>query len=497
MSFRRLVRAHMRTHVIVSIASPRRCNRVAAIRNCPCRRRSDDCPRRAAAMSDSNFRRLVLVLVFWIYGTNAYADVPGALPEALEADSATTAMSASAPLTVEALVAEVLSRNPGLAAMRAAADASAARAKQASSLPDPMLSMAVAPETLGRSYSGPANYRVEFSQGLPWPGKLHLKGSAAQYEAEASNEDVAAMRLKLVALTKSAYADWYFAHRALAINARELDLVNTLRDTAVHRYAAGTAAQQDVLLGDLERSRLRQRNLELTGRLDTARAQIDALLGVDGDAPLAPPTAALSSPHTSSYEALRAAALTRHPELVRIQDQLAAQRSRLQLAHKAFLPDFSVSTGYNRLWDETEKRWTIGIGISLPIDLGRRRAAVREAEANIAQAQAGLTERRSQLLAELAQAQAWVTTAGSIIELYERETLPQARDFLGATRLDYVNGRGSFLNVMEAERRLLDIELGLEQARAQKFQGLAELERWAGGPSAEAWPTASFDGNAP
>ena len=96
-------------------------------------------------------------------------------------------------LSVEALVEEVLARNPSLAQMVAAREAASARYPQAISLPDPMFGTMVAPASIG-SNNVEFGYRLEVSQKYPFPGKRALRGQAALAEASAAGEDVEDMR---------------------------------------------------------------------------------------------------------------------------------------------------------------------------------------------------------------------------------------------------------------------------------------------------------------
>src|SRR5436305_592998 len=74
-------------------------------------------------------------------------------------------------LTVEALVQQVLARNPSLAQMAAAAETAAARYPQVTSLDDPTFGATLAPAGLGSQGDGSRGYRLEVSQKFPWPGK--------------------------------------------------------------------------------------------------------------------------------------------------------------------------------------------------------------------------------------------------------------------------------------------------------------------------------------
>ncbi|MHB1334212.1 MAG: TolC family protein, partial [Sulfuriferula sp.] len=150
------------------------------------------------------------------------------------------------PLTAKQLVQTVLQHNQSIDSMRAAADASSARIESAGALDDPMVSYAVAPNTAGGPRQG-LNQNLQISQKFPWPGTLDLRSKMASAEAESADQQVADLRLRLVARARADYAQWYYVHRALAVNAENRNLVMRLRAVAESAYASGQSPQQDVL----------------------------------------------------------------------------------------------------------------------------------------------------------------------------------------------------------------------------------------------------------
>ena len=65
-------------------------------------------------------------------------------------------------------------------------------------------------------------------------------------------------------------------------------------------------------------------------------------------------------------ESLRDQALQSRPELKAWAARTEGFKTRTKLAQREFYPDFNLSAGYNSLWDRTEKRFTLGIGINIP-----------------------------------------------------------------------------------------------------------------------------------
>ncbi|MCO6442060.1 MAG: TolC family protein, partial [Nitrococcus mobilis] len=179
------------------------------------------------------------------------------------------------------------------------------------------------------------------------------------------------------------------------------------------------------------------------------------------------------------FEALQQTAIETHPELERLQAQLAAQRAEVGLANKNFYPDFQLSTGYNSLWEEEDKRWSVGVSINIPWNRSKYRSLLDAAQAEAMRARWQLVDRRAELLAELVRTRAELVESSEVIELYQERLVPLARDNLDAALADYRAGAGDFLEVITAETKKLMTELRLARARADYLRRLAALERWS------------------
>jgi outer membrane protein TolC len=393
------------------------------------------------------------------------------------------------PLISQQLVKAVLERNPSLPALRAAAQAAASRVEPAGALDDPMVSYAFAPQTIGgiENPTGPdrgLNQSIDLSQEIPWPGTLGLREDAARSEADAASQDLADLRLEIIAAAKAGFAEWYYVHRALAINEANRDLLIELRNVAETQYAAGRATQQDVIQAELEHTRLLHETLALQREQRSTQAQLNALLNRAPSEYLAPPAALADPVVPPDLRVLQQTAIENHPELKGLQAQLDANRARVELAGKDFYPNIELMAGYDSFWDEDEQRFTVGIGVNVPWNRSKYRALKDAAQADAMQAQWELADRRTQLLAAVARARAEVAETVDVIKLHHELLVPLAQDNLNAAEADYRAGAGDFLDVITAENRKLTVELEFARAQADYVRRLAGLKRWTGGQ----WP---------
>lgn len=388
-------------------------------------------------------------------------------------------LSYSEVITADSLVNLVLDRNPGIESLAAIEEAAKYQIDPARSLDDPMFSYGFAPRTFGREDQG-LNQKIELSQKVPWPGTLAAREEVALQEVKVAHEDVRALRLHLIALAKSAYAEWYFVDRALEIHGSTSELLEELRAAAETRYAAGRALQQDVLQAEVEQRNLDRHGLKLNRLKSSIQARINTLLNQEPNSPL-PPAADISIRKPIPPLAdLEQRAIDLHPKLKRLNAQVAANSAKVTLAEKDFYPELRFTAGYNSLWDEADKRPIVGVSINVPLDRSKRKATLSKAKANERSLQMQLVNQRALLLGDLARTYAEALESAEAVELYENSIVPLANEYLSAAIADYQSGTGSFLSVITAEQKKLVTEEALERNRANYFSRIAELERWTG-----------------
>jgi outer membrane protein TolC len=404
-------------------------------------------------------------------------------------------------LTVEALVEQVLARNPSLAQMVAAWRAASARYPQVTSLEDPTFAATIGPGTIAPDDPGVEfAYRLEISQKLPFPGKLRLRGENALAEASAAGRDVDDVRLQLVESARAAFYDYYLVDRALEVNDESLRLLRDFRKNAQSRYQTGLVPEQDVLQADVEIGREQDRRLELDQMRQVAVARINTLMHLPPDSPLPPPPKQLNvADELPDAQVLRTAALARRPDLQALADRIAAEEASLGLAHKEFYPDFEPFFMYDRFMGNVSANrdlaTMLGVRLNLPVYRQRRYGAVAEAEARIAQRKAELARLSDQVNYQVQEAYARVQRSEKSVRLYRDTILKAAEANVKAAQSAYTTGKIPFLSLIEAQRNVVGLRDRYYEAVADYFRRRAALERAVGGPLTPA-PPASGAGQA-
>jgi outer membrane protein TolC len=407
-----------------------------------------------------------------------------ATPSAIVPESTGPAFPQASVLSVDALVQEVLARNPTLPQMTAAWQAASAKIPQVTSLEDPFFGATIAPASIGSS-SVDFGGRLEIAQKFPWPGKLGLRGANASAEANAAANDVEDARLQLIEAARMAFYDYYLVYRAIAVNEVGLGLLDIIRKSVDTQSGLGKADAQDQYQVAVEIGKQRERALLLDRLRKVAVARLDTLMHLAPDLPLPPPPKEIAvEAALPEATALRAGALSRRPDLAAVRNHIAAEEAALGLANREHYPDFDVMAAYDTIMGNGPTRdlaAQLAVRVNLPVRKTRLMAAVSEAESKLAQRRAELARMSDQANYEMQQAYEQVKEAERVVQLYKKEILPSAQNQVRAAQAGYIATRIPLITWIEAQRNSVNLQDRYYEATADYFRRLATLERAAGG----------------
>jgi outer membrane protein TolC len=409
------------------------------------------------------------------------------LPAAVAAAALPQTPTDAAPvLTLDAAVAAATAGNPGLAALRARADAMAAVPSQAGSLPDPVLSLGAVNlpvDTFDRAQEPMTQLQLGIEQALPFPGKLEDKQRAAEFDAAAAASNVDEARLHLVDKVKTAWWQVFYLDRALEIVSRNRGLLHQFVQIAQTRYQVGEGLQQEVLLAQVELSKLIDRKLELQGARRQETARLNALLDRAAAAPVRLPDK-LDEPLATllpQEELLRRAESAR-PLLTQRRQEIEAARARHALARADRYPDFTLGAVYgfragrNAGGSDRPDMASVRLGIRLPLYAGRKQdKAVEQRAGELQQRQFALQDALLQVQADIAAARSDYRRASQQVELFRTGIIPQARQSVASMLSGYQVNKVDFLNLVRAQITLYDYETRYWKTFSEAGQALARL----------------------
>lgn len=387
---------------------------------------------------------------------------------------AAAAAAEEAPrLDLAAYLAEVRAANPEIAAAAALAKAGAAKVKQAALPADPTLEFE-------RMYgdnllSGGATERnILIRQEFRNPYKYRLQKKAAEADAAYSASLKNDKANKIIAEAREAYYDYALLWKTERVYAENIELLKKFSRIAETRYAVNQAPQSDAVKAQVELSKALNMLITVQQEKETAAARLNALRNRPPETALAEPAEAAVKPETADFKALEGKAVAANPELAAMAARLKASEKRLSLARAEYAPDFMLSWR-RRGSDDAAMNGTydLSLGLTLPLWFTRTAAMAGEAAAERDMGAAEYDAARNALLLELKGAVVKQNYYARLLDLYGGTVLPQAEQSLKAAEAGYESGKTDFLDLIDANRTLLD-------AKREYYEYAAGYAGWLG-----------------
>ena len=388
-------------------------------------------------------------------------------------------------LTLQSAISTAVQDNPSLAQIQARSEAMAAIPSQVGSLPDPVISfnaLNLPVDTFDTAQENMTQMQGGISQAIPFPGKLTLREQAASYQAEAAVHDITEARWHLLRDVKKTWWALFYLDRALEIITVNQNLLRQFIEIAQTKYQVGDGLQQDVLLAQLELSKLFDNELRLTSAREKAEAQLNALLNrpadykidiseqVSKDLPTLQAESVLFQ-HAENYRALLASK----------RKSINAAESRLNLAKKNFYPDFKVGAFYGGRDDmltgqERADFLSLKLSMNVPIFASsKQQKAVDQRTSELMQQRYGLQDQWNKVRATISSAYSDFHQTKNQVVLFKSGIIPQARQTVASMLAGYQVNKVDFLNLVRSQITLYNYETQYWKALTEANQALAQL----------------------
>jgi outer membrane protein, heavy metal efflux system len=393
-------------------------------------------------------------------------------------------------LTLQAATELAVKDNPDLAQIQARAKAMAAIPSQEGALPDPQISinaMNLPVNTFNLHQEDMTQLGGGISQAIPFPGKLALREQAAAFEAEAASQNVTEARWRLLSEVKTTWWLIYYLDRTLQITDSNYTLLQQFVEIARTKYEVGEGLQQDVLLAQLELSKLLDQQLMLKASRRNAAASLNALLDKPANSEVRlPETIALQLPTIKQENQLYQQAETSRAILEGNRLGINAAQSRLDLAKKGYLPDFTVDASYGARADtpsgiQRANMLSLNLSINVPIFAAQKQAkAVDQRNSELMQEKYALQDEWNKVRSQITQGYNDYQRAKDQVVLFETGIVPQARQTVASMLAGYQVNKVDFLNLVRSQITLFEYETQYWKAFSEANQSLAQLSAAVG-----------------
>lgn len=393
-------------------------------------------------------------------------------------------------LSLQSAIELAVQDNPDLAQIQARAQAMAAIPSQEGALPDPQLSfnaMNLPVDTFSLEKEDMAQLGFGISQAIPFPGKLALREQAAAFEAEAASQNVTELRWRLLSEVKKTWWLIFYLDRALQIVDNNYTLLKQFVEIARTKYEVGEGLQQDVLLAQLELSKLLDQQLMLKASRRNAAASLNALLDKPANESVRlPEQVELQLPTLKQENLLYQKAETSRAILEGNRLGINAAQSRLDLAKKGYLPDFTVDASYGARANtpagiQRSDMLSLNLGINVPIFAAQKQAkAIDQRTSELMQQRYALKDEWNKVRSQITQGYNDYRRSKDQVVLFETGIVPQARQTVASMLAGYQVNKVDFLNLVRSQITLFEYETQYWKAFTEAQQALAQTAQAVG-----------------
>ena len=407
-------------------------------------------------------RNFHLVLLFFVFRARAQDPPPAAHEQP----------------GIDCVIEQVLANNPSLRSARANWRALKQRIPQARAWEDARVGVDV--ERMNRR--NPYDYSDSewmISQEFPLTGKNKLRGKVATSEAETAWLQLRRKELDLIAGARIAWFKLGNAHLQLDLNRKNQALWRQLTEITRRKYEVGAQSQADVLVAETEAAKIDE--VLISGQRDiwAAESELNTLMGRAPAIPWQKPLLKEPNHGPLSFDELRTIALENRPELKIGRAKIDAARHRLELARKEWIPDpeFRIEarqvSGTGRVINE----YDTGIFLKFPwFNRGKYSAMVREAAEMAEGAGHDLASLEQETVRAVHDQLKKVETFHHHYQLFKERLMPLAQQTVTSKRNVYETDKGSFLDLLTAQRTVQEVESMFWNHLTDYQIALAELE---------------------
>jgi outer membrane protein TolC len=309
---------------------------------------------------------------------------------------------------------------------------------------------------------------------IPWPTKLIARADVASAVSRTRYFDYENAVLQTAFEVKRPYYQLHFLSERIRLNRKMLILMNEVEEIARAQDEAGKVTLQDVLRTQIEQERLKNDIANLEDSRNPLMSKLKTALGMTPGQPNPPmPSRFESTKLDISSDQLYAIAMAQNPRLKAMEAEVRAAEEGINLARKSKFPDFTV--GVEADVKAAPIMWRPKLDVTLPIWRDKIAAEIASAQAQKSAASAKLTAEQIQLAVEFADKSFMYRESRRNLKLLTDRLLSKAQLSLDVALSAYSSGRIDFINLLDAERALLEFQLAEVEARLQCEMALAEL----------------------
>ena len=396
------------------------------------------------------------------------------------------------PLRLPQLEEMALANNPTVRGAGAAVAAAQGRARQAATLPNPVVGYAAEEITTRGSVDPRGEYGFFVEQTIPLGGKLRLTASVFERAADEATARAELQRQRILSSVRALFYEVLTTERRIEVHERLAALGSEAIGVTAQLFNVGAADRPDFLESEIETRRVQLELNAARNQVFALRQQLAAVVGVPEAAsrPLAGEIDR-SIPELERDATLQAL-IERSPQVRAARAAVARAQAQSALARRETYPDLFLRGGaaYNREHGEDTGRaigWEAQIeaGISIPL-FNRNQGGIAAARAGESAAEAEVTRLQLELRARAATEFASYLTALRAAESFRVDILPRAEQAYTLYLARYREMGAAYPQVLVAQRGLFELSREYLQHLETAWRSALRLQGLLAGDGLEA-----------
>ena len=375
-----------------------------------------------------------------------------------------------------------LAGNPTLRQAEDLVRNSAAQARQAGLLPNPMIGYR-GEEIRGGEFRG-GEQGGFIQQTFVLGGKLGLRRNTYEQQRRADEIGVTEQRYRVLGSVRQNFYSALSAQEIVYIRGRLLGLALDAVETARQLANVGQADAPDILQAEVEAEQAKL-DYNTAQRMFIQEFQRLAALVGRPDLPVSPLQGDLEHPPDIDVNQIAKQIADSSPTVKRAQQEIARAQAEIRTVKRENVPDLQVTAGaqqsFEPLGDFNRKAAGLEgfatIGITLPI-FNRNQGNVAAAQADLARAQSEVTRVRLSLQQSTQSLVETYQSAQAEANGYKNEMLPRAERAYQLYLAKYRQMASAYPQVIVAQRTFFQLQVAYIHALEQVWMGATALENY-------------------
>ena len=345
-----------------------------------------------------------------------------------------------------------------------------------------------------------SEFTLVLSQVIELGGKRARRIRLAKQGIDVARWDYEVARADVLADTARAFGECLAAQQGAALSEALLHFAGKTRDITAAQVEAGQLSPLGLRKANLEVTAAQIDHQHMLGALEAARAKLAAAWGAEtpdftqllGDFDRLRPVPELAGLRDQIND---------NPDVARWVAEMALRDAEVGLARAQRKPDVEVALGlkaekigdhWTRSHDgftttevisRPERDWNtslvLEVAIPLPI-FDRNQGGIQEAHYAVHKSAAMRRATRAGVLASLAEHHLMLSTTAEEIQALETYAIPEATETFHLTQEGFKQGKFDYLDVLDAQRTLFDLQVQLLTAKTAYHQRWIEIDRLIG-----------------